>query len=122
MGLAWLMRDFIGQALPQPGLQPAILGLVTALSIMAGFALPDLVQMGKTPPLRVLRHDIDPPPLRYGISWLAGVAAILGLLLWIMRDAQLVLTIFSGAALTFVALGLAGWLLVKSLSRENTRD
>ena len=115
MGLAWLMRDFIGQALPQPGLQPAILGLVTALSIMAGFALPDLVQMGKTPPLRVLRHDIDPPPLRYGISWLAGVAAILGLLLWIMRDAQLVLTIFSGAALTFVALGLAGWLLVKSL-------
>jgi putative ABC transport system permease protein len=37
------------------------------------------------------------------------------LLLWIMRDTQLVMTIFAGAALTFLALGLAGWLLVKSL-------
>jgi putative ABC transport system permease protein len=115
LGLAWLMRDMIGQNLPAPGLQPGILGLVTALSILAGFALPDLAQMGKTPPLRVLRQDIDPPPLRYGISWLAGVAAILALLLWIMRDAFLVLTIFAGATLTFLALGLTGWLLVKSL-------
>jgi len=115
MGLAWLMRDMIGQVLPAPGIQPAMLGLVTALSILAGFALPDLAQMGKTPPLRVLRQDIDPPPLRYGASWLAGVAAILSLLLWIMRDTQLVLTIFAGATLTFFALGLTGWLLVKSL-------
>ncbi|MBT8048569.1 MAG: FtsX-like permease family protein [Xanthomonadales bacterium] len=114
-GLAWLMRDFIGQALPAPGLQPVVLGLVTALSIMGGFALPDLAQMGKTPPLRVLRQDLDPPPLRYGISWLAGVAAVLGLLLWIMRDTRLVLSIFAGASATFVALGAAGWLLVKSL-------
>ena len=115
IGLAWLMRDMIGQTLPAPGMQPVLLGLITALSILAGFALPDLVQMGKTPPLRVLRQDIDPPPLRYGIGWLAGVAAILALLLWIMRDTQLVMTIFAGAAVTFLALGLAGWLLVKSL-------
>ena len=115
LGLAWLMRDMIGQSLPMPGFQPAVLGLVTSLCILAGFALPDLAQMGKTPPLRVLRQDIDPPPLRYGIGWLAGVAAIMGLLLWIMRDTQLVLTIFSGAAATFLALGATGWLLVNSL-------
>lgn len=115
LGLAWLMRDMIGQSLPMPGFQPAILGLVTSLCILAGFALPDLVQMGKTPPLRVLRQDLDPPKLRYGIGWLAGVAAIMGLLLWIMRDSQLVLTIFGGAAATFLALGATGWLLVLSL-------
>jgi putative ABC transport system permease protein len=115
MGLAWMMRDMIGQTLPAPGLGPAVLGLITALSILAGFALPDLAQMGKTPPLRVLRQDIDPPPLRYGASWLAGVAAVLALLLWIMRDTRLVLTIFIGASATFLALGAAGWLLVRSL-------
>jgi len=115
LGLAWTMRDLIGQALPPPGFAPAVLGLVTALSILAGFALPDLAQMGKTPPLRVLRHDLDPPPLRYGVSWLAGVAAVLALLLWIVRDTRLVLTIFAGAAATFLALGATGWLLVKSL-------
>jgi putative ABC transport system permease protein len=115
LGLAWLMRDLIGQALPAPGLLPVLLGLVTALAILAGFALPDLAQMGKTPPLRVLRHDLDPPPLRYGISWLAGVAAVLALLLWIMRDTRLVLTIAAGAAATFIALGAAGWMLVRAL-------
>jgi len=114
-GLAWLMRDLIGQTLPPPGMMPAVLGLLTALSILAGFALPDIAQMGRTPPLRVLRQDLDPPPLRYGASWLAGVAAVLALLLWIIRDTRLVLTIFAGAAVTFVALGAAGWLLVRSL-------
>jgi putative ABC transport system permease protein len=115
LGLAWLMRDMIGAALPPPGLAPALLGLVTAISILAGFALPDLAQMGKTPPLRVLRHDLEPPPLRYGAGWLAGVGAVLALLLWIMRDTSLVMTIFGGAAATFIALGLAGWLMVRAL-------
>jgi len=115
LGLAWLMRDMIGAALPPPGFEPAVLGLVTALSILAGFALPDLVRMGRTPPLRVLRRDLDPPALRHGASWLAGVAAVLALLLWIIRDTRLVLTIFGGAAVTFVALGITGWLLVRAL-------
>ncbi len=114
-GLAWLMRDMIGQALPAPGAEPVILGMVTALSILAGFALPDLLQMGKTPPLRVLRHDIDPPPIRYGISWIAGIVAVLTLLLWIVRDSKLVLTLFGGATVTFLALAATGWMLVKSL-------
>jgi putative ABC transport system permease protein len=115
VGLAWLMRDLIGQALPAPGLSPALLGMITALSVLAGFALPDLVQMSKTPPLRVLRRDLDPPRLRYGASWLAGVAAVLALLLWIMRDTHLVLTIFAGTVATFLALGVTGALLVKAL-------
>jgi putative ABC transport system permease protein len=114
-GLAWMMRDLIGQNLPPPGSAPAILGLVTALCILAGFALPDLMQMGKTPPLRVLRRDVEPPPLRYGISWIAGIAAVLALLLWMIRDTRLVLSIFAGTTITFLALGLAGWLLVRSL-------
>jgi putative ABC transport system permease protein len=115
LGLAWLMRDLIGQNLPAPGLAPAALGIVTAICVLAGFALPDLAQMGKTPPLRVLRRDLDPPRLRYGMGWLAGVAAVLALLLWIMRDTRLVLTIFAGTAITFFALGIASSLLVRAL-------
>ncbi len=116
-GLAWLMRDMIGQVLPAPGFKPAILGGLTALAILAGFALPDILQMSRTPPLRVLRQDLDPPPLRYGISWIAAVAALVALLLWMVRDAQLVLTILVGTAVTFVILGLAGWIMVRALQR-----
>ncbi|MGH8034641.1 MAG: ABC transporter permease, partial [Lysobacterales bacterium] len=115
IGLAWVMRDMIGQALPAAGLAPALLGVVTALSVLAGFALPDLLQMCRTPPLRVLRHDLEPPPLRYGLSWIAATTALVILLLWMVRDMNLVLAILGGTLVTFAALGLAGWLLVRLL-------
>jgi len=115
--LAWIARDLISQELPAPGASPILLGLVTALFILCGFALPDLIQMGKTPVLRVLRHDVEPPPMRYGISYIAGMLAVLALLQWMVRDIGLVLGIAAGAAGTFIVLGLAGWLLVKATGR-----
>ena len=114
-GLAWLLRDLISDTLPRPGWSPVLLGLVTSVSILGGFALPELLQMGKTPPLRVLRHDIGPPPLRYGISWVAAIAALTAILFWMIRDPRLVLFVFIGASATFFALGVAGWLLVRGL-------
>jgi len=115
LGLAWLMRDMIGQALPSPGLSPALLGVMTALSIVAGFALPDLLQMSKTSPLRVLRQNLDPPPWRYGIPWITAVITLIALLLWILGDVKLVLAILAGTFVTFLVLGLAGAVLVRLL-------
>ena len=115
--LAWIARDLIAQELPAPGASPVFLGLITALFILCGFALPDLIQMGKTPVLRVLRQDVEPPPMRYGISYLAGVVAVLALLQWIVGDIALVIGIAAGAVGTFAILGLAGWLLVKATAR-----
>lgn len=115
--LAWIARDLIAQDLPAPGASPVLLGLVTALFILCGFALPDLIQMGKTPVLRVLRHDVEPPPLRYGLSYIAGMVAVLALLQWMVGDIKLVLGIAAGAAGTFSILGLAGWVLVKATGR-----
>ncbi len=115
--LAWIASDLITQELPAAGPAPILLGLVTALFILIGFALPDLVQMGKTPVLRVLRHDVEPPPMRYGISYLAGTFAVLALLQWMVRDIKLVSAIAAGTAGTFAVLGLAGWLLVRATGR-----
>lgn len=111
--LAWLASDLITQELPAPGAAPILLGLITALFILCGFALPDLIQMGKTPVLRVLRQDVQPPPMRYGISYIAGIVAVLALLQWLVNDISLVLGIAAGLAITFALLSLAGWLLVK---------
>lgn len=115
--LAWMLSDFIGEALPAPGLQPIWLGMITALTILAGFALPDLAQMAKTPPMRVLHQNIDPPGLSYGLGLLAAVGSVMVLLGWITRDAGLVISVTIGAVVTFLALGAAGWLLVRSLHR-----
>ena len=115
--LAWIASDLIAQELPAAGPSPILLGLVTALFILVGFALPDLIQMGRTPVLRVLRHDVEPPPIRYGISYIAGIVAVLALLQWMVHDIKLVLGIAVGTACTFAVLGLAGWVLVKATSR-----
>ncbi len=112
-GLSFLLRDFIGEALPWPGMAPVWLGLVTSGCILGGFALPDLMQMGRTPPLRVLRQDIEPPPLRYGLGMIIAFLAVIALLGWMIRDAGLVTAVALGTLLTFAILGLAGGLLVK---------
>lgn len=116
-GLAWIASELIAQDLPAAGASPVLLGLMTALFILCGFALPDLIQMGKTPVLRVLRHDVEPPPMRYGLSYVAGAVAVLALLQWMVRDIKLVLGIAGGTVGSFAVLGLAGWLLVKATGR-----
>ena len=58
-GLSFIMRDLIGSELPPPGWKPVFLGLATSVSVLTGFALPGFMQLGRTPPLRVLRHDME---------------------------------------------------------------
>ena len=116
-GLAWLLKDLIVGELPAPAIHSAYLGLVTAVAVLTGFALPPLLQLRVVPPLRVLRHNVEPPPLTYGVTAGLAVAAILAMLLWLVQDLELVLWVALGTAATLALLLLAGWLLVHSLAR-----
>jgi putative ABC transport system permease protein len=115
-GLGWLLRDVIRGDLPPPTWDAALLGLVTSAVILTGFALPPLLQLGRVPPARVLRHNIEPPPLRYTVVYGAAIAAVLAILLWIVRDLRLVMYVAGGTLATFVVLFAAGWLLVRALT------
>jgi putative ABC transport system permease protein len=115
-GLAWLLRDLIRADLPAPGVSTAWLGLVTAVTILIGFALPPMLQLKRVPPARVLRRNLEPPPLRYAAVYLFAIGAVLALLYWLVRDAQLVTVVAAGIGGTFLALAVAGWLLVKALA------
>lgn len=114
-GLAWLLRDLIRSDLPPPGLSTAWVGLLTAVTILIGFALPPLLQLKRVPPARVLRRNLEPPPLRYAAVYVLAVGSVLALLYWLVRDARLVTVVAAGIAGTFLALAIAGWLLVKAL-------
>jgi putative ABC transport system permease protein len=114
-GLAWLLRDLIRGDLPAPGAGSAWLGLVTAVTILIGFALPPLLQLKRVPPARVLRRNLEPPPLRYAAVYLFAIGAVLALLYWLVRDGTLVTVVAAGIGGTFLALAIAGWLLVKGL-------
>ncbi len=116
-GLAFLAAEFVGFLLPPASGQPFLLGVLTAATVVVGFALPHLLSIGTTPPLRVLRKDLPPPRLSAALTYGVALAAIGGLVFVIVRDPLLLALIGGGLIGTAaVSFGL-GWLLVRGLRR-----
>ena len=116
-GLAVIAAEFVGFVLPPASGQPFLLGVLTASTVVVGFALPHLISVGTTPPLRVLRRDLPPPRLSAAVTYGVALAAIGALTLVIVRDPLLLGLIAAGVVGTaLVSFGL-GWLLVRALSR-----
>ncbi len=115
-GLAWLLSDFLRSELPPPTFGPALLGLATAISVLIGFAFPPLLQLKRVPPVRVLRKDIDAPPLHYLLIYGLAMSAVIAVVAAILRDVSLVKQVVLGLIAMFAALYFCGWLLVRALS------
>lgn len=116
-GIATLLRDLVRGELPQPSLTPAVLGLMTSLLMLVGFALPPLLQLRHVPPARVLRRNLEPPPLRYVTVYGMALGSLVALLWWLLRDFDLLVYVVLATVGTFAVLFGAGWLLVRGLSR-----
>jgi putative ABC transport system permease protein len=116
-GLAWLLRDLIRTELPAASFAPLPIALVTVLAMLIGFALPPLLQLKSTPPARVLRKTVSAPPLRYGLSYLLALAALVAILWSLVRDAELVFSVLAGVLGVGLVLTLAGYGLVRLTGR-----
>src|SRR5690606_20645059 len=116
-GIAFLLQDLVRGALPRPAFSAGWLGILTSVFILIGFALPPLLQLRHVPPARVLRRNLEPPPLRYLTVHGTALAALTVLLGWILRDAKLLVYVLAATAAMFAVLTVAGWLLVRSLGR-----
>jgi putative ABC transport system permease protein len=110
--LTRLLGDLVSVDLPPATLAPAVLGGATALAILVGFALPPMLQLKRVPPARVLRRNLEPPKLRYSVSYGLAIATLLGVLYWLVRDARLVGYLGAGIAGTLAVLYGAGFALV----------
>lgn len=112
----------LGAGLLRVELPPAswfagMLGLLTAATITVGFALPHLLKLKDTPPMRVLRRDLPPPRLGAGLSYGIAVAALLFMIGAIVRDLLMLALISTGLVLVTVIAVACGWLLVAALTR-----
>jgi putative ABC transport system permease protein len=116
-GLALLLKDLVRGDLPPPTWAPALLGLVTAVAILVGFALPPTLQLKNVPPARVLRRNLEPPPLRHAGAYLLAIGALVAMLFALVRDARLVSYVVVGTSATLAMLLAAGWLLVRAAGR-----
>ncbi len=116
-GLSVMLADFVAAQLPAPGARAFVIGPVTALAVAIGFALPPLLQLGRVPPARVLRNDLEPPGLRYVSIYGMAALAVAAMLYVLLRDLALIVYVLAGAAVCFAVLYGAGRVLVAMLGR-----
>jgi putative ABC transport system permease protein len=116
-GLAWLLKGLIRTELPPASLAPLPIALVTVLAMLIGFALPALLQLRSTPPVRVLRKTAEPPALRFGLAYVLALGALFAILWSLVRDTELVLSVLAGALGMGLVLTLAGYGLVRLTGR-----
>jgi len=115
--LSWVLADIMASDLPGAGLMPVILSSGSALVLLIGFALPSLIQLRNTPPLRVLRHDaLPPPPSRLFVGGLS-LAAVAALLYQSVGDIRMLVILLGGIVVIAAALYIVGRLLVAFMGR-----
>jgi putative ABC transport system permease protein len=120
-GIAMLLRELVRGELPAPSLMAGGLGLMTSILMLIGFALPPLLQLRHVPPARVLRRNLEPPPLKYITVYGTALGSLIFLLWWLLRDWELLLYVVLATAGTFAILFGAGWILVRLLGRLRGR-
>jgi putative ABC transport system permease protein len=118
--LARILADLLAGDLPETGLRPVILASGSALVLMLGFALPSMIQLRNTPPLRVLRHDEMPPaPSRLLVGGLS-LAAVAALLYRSVGDPRMLVILIGGIIVIAGALYLVGRGLVALIGRARS--
>jgi putative ABC transport system permease protein len=100
-----LLRDLLPSKVASPSFIAVILGFLTGLSILLGFALPPLLRLKKVSPLRVLRRELEPLPTS---AWLVyGLAlSLISALIWqYTQDLKMTATIIGGGIVTTAVAG-----------------
>ncbi|MGH8397180.1 MAG: ABC transporter permease [Gammaproteobacteria bacterium] len=114
-GLVAALKNFLPGALPAPGLVPALSAFGIGLVLLIGFAWPPLMRLGDTPPARVLRRDLLPPPARGYVTYGAAILTALLLTWWQVGELKLALYLLLGLAISVAILALGAVLLLMLL-------
>lgn len=113
--LAKLLAGLLSTTLPAPSLWPLAIGLLVGVVTLLGFSLPPLLRLKSVPPLRVIRRDLGPLPVRLFSVYGAALLAMGLLMFGQVRNVSLTLIVLGATFATLAALGLLAWLLVKGL-------
>ncbi|ART63937.1 ABC transporter permease [Kushneria marisflavi] len=99
-----LLVQFLPLELPPPGPLPLLLGMLTAVAILIGFAGPTLLRLRQVSALKVLRRELAPLPAS-GWIIIACASLMFGGLLW-LYSGDLILSsgLLVGGLITLVVL------------------
>ena len=89
LALGWFLHwaflaafsGLLPRELAAPTVRPLLVGLITGITCLLAFALPPIWALRRTPPARVLRHNVAGGTLTQWHTTLLGASAVIGLVL-----------------------------------------
>lgn len=120
-GILLLLQSVIPVALPEASLTPFWLGALTAFICLFAFAMPPLLALKHTSPLRVLRKDLADAPLSTSLPYIFGMAGALVLVLWYSQDLLISVILVGSVAGVAVVLSAMSYLLLHTGSAAGMR-
>jgi putative ABC transport system permease protein len=108
--LLQMLGSLVATDIPAPTVLPALQGLATGMLLLAGFALPPILQLRNVPHNRVIRREAAAPKPAAVATYGLGIAAFGALLLWQSNDLKLAGVTGGGFLLGFGVFALAGWI------------
>jgi putative ABC transport system permease protein len=113
-GLFLLLRPLLPASLAQqPGALAVLFGAGAGLIILFGFALPPILRLKRVPPLRVLRHELEPLPSSAWLVYGLALTLVCALVWRYTGDARMTAVV---AGVTIAALSLLTLILFAFLS------
>ena len=113
-GILQMLKTVILVTLPPAGFQPYVIGSLTALICLLSFALPPLLALRETPPLRVLRKDISQQKFGAKVPYVFGLVGTVSMVLWYSQDFILTSVLVIAVAAIAVFLSIISYLLLRS--------
>lgn len=109
-----LLQTVITVELPEAGFEPFVIGSLTAIICLLSFALPPLLALRATPPLRVLRKDLDQEKIGANVPYAFGIIGAVFLVYWYSQDFVLTAVLVVSVAAISVFLSAFSYLLLRS--------
>ena len=113
-GILQLLESILLVSLPPASNQPYVIGALTALICLLAFALPPLLALRETPPLRVLRKDISQQRFSDKLPYGFGILGTIFLVYWYSQDFLLTSVLVSAVAGIALFLSIVSYLFLQS--------
>jgi putative ABC transport system permease protein len=113
-GIVAILDPYIPIELPAPGLRGVWLGLITGFICLLSFALPPLLKLRATDPVRVIRRDIEAGAVADRVTYGFGIAGTIGLMWWYSANLYLTVVLFTGAVAAVAVLSVVAYLMLRS--------
>jgi putative ABC transport system permease protein len=109
-----LLQAVITVDLPAAGFEPFVIGSLTAVICLLSFALPPLLALRATPPLRVLRKDLDQQKFGANVPYVFGIGGTIFLVYWYSQSLVLTTVLVTAVAGIALFLSAVSYLLLRS--------